>query len=91
MLRRQTLPTSVAALCLALGIAGTTAMFSVGHTMLLRPLPYPNGERLVSIHTRTRALVATGFIDFPVMAAHFERTQIFSPATIPLLCATPRL
>ena len=31
------------------------------------------------------ALVATGFIDFPVMAAHFERTQIFSPATIPLL------
>ena len=31
------------------------------------------------------ALVATGFIDFPVMAAHFERMQIFSPATIPLL------
>lgn len=52
MLRRQMLSTSVAAICLALGIAGTTAMFSVGHTMLVRPLPYPNGERLVSISTR---------------------------------------
>ncbi|MEP6493514.1 MAG: ABC transporter permease [bacterium] len=49
VLRRQTLPTIVAATCVALGIGATTAMFSIGNTMLLRPLPYPNGDRLVSI------------------------------------------
>ena len=30
-------------------------------------------------------LLACGFIDFPVLAAHFERTSLFEPATIPLL------
>ena len=30
-------------------------------------------------------LLACGFIDFPVLAAHFERTGVFAPATIPLL------
>jgi predicted permease len=49
VLRRQALPTTVAAVCIALGIGATTAMFSIGNTMLLRPLPYPNGDRLVSI------------------------------------------
>jgi MFS family permease len=30
-------------------------------------------------------LLACGFVDFPVLAAHFEKNQIFAPATIPLL------
>ena len=30
-------------------------------------------------------LLACGFVDFPVLAAHFEKSQIFQPATIPLL------
>lgn len=30
-------------------------------------------------------LLACGFVDFPVLAAHFEKNQIFQPATIPLL------
>ena len=30
-------------------------------------------------------LLACGFIDFPVLGAHFEKTHLFAPATIPLL------
>ena len=40
----------VAVLTLALGIGANTAIFSVIHGMYLRPLPYPGGERLVSVY-----------------------------------------
>jgi predicted permease len=48
-LRKQPIFASVAVLTLALGIGGNTAIFSLLYQILLRPLPYPDSNRLVFV------------------------------------------
>ena len=52
-LRRTPVFTSVAISTLALGIGANTAIFSVVHHLLLAPLPYPDGNRIVRLGTES--------------------------------------
>jgi len=47
--RRMPAFTAVATITLALGIGATSAMFTLVNSILLRPLPYPESDRLVRV------------------------------------------
>src|SRR5262245_48831136 len=56
--------TLIAALTLALGIGANTAIFSVINTVLLKPLPYAESERLMAVW-EVRKNGARGSVSYP--------------------------
>lgn len=60
---------ALAVATLAVGIGTATAIFSLGEAMVLRPVPYPEGDRLVGMFS---ANARTGFSSFAVSYPDFE-------------------
>lgn len=54
-LRRKPMLTGAALICLALGIGANTAVFSVVNNLMLRALPFEDGDSLVRIRDEYRA------------------------------------
>lgn len=44
--------TVLAVIVLALGMGANTAIFSVVNAVLLRPLPYPDADRIAMVYTK---------------------------------------
>jgi putative ABC transport system permease protein len=74
--------TAVAALTLAIGIGANTAIFSVIDTILLRPLPYRDPSRLVSLYETEASpgsypFAAPDFLDWKAQNNTFQDMTLF--------------
>ena len=75
--RRSPGYTAVALITLALGIGAVTAIFSVVHGVLLKPLPFPESDQLVSVselnsHGRAMQNAWRNFADWRERAESFD-------------------
>src|SRR6266498_4096469 len=68
----------VATIALALGIGANTAIFSVVNAVLLRPLPFPNSERLMNLwETDSQRGLERGSASYPNFADWREQNHVF--------------
>jgi putative ABC transport system permease protein len=85
-LRRNPTFTVVAVLTLALGIGGSTAIFSLINGVILRPLPFPEPDGLFSILTQVGEAPPTqtsyrSYLDWRERSTAFQELAIFDSSS----------
>ena len=85
--------TAVAMMTLALGIGPNVAIFSVIWAVFLTPLPYPNGNRLVVIWTKSKGernpCRADDYLQYLSQSKSFQHLDFFSWSDIRLTNTDP--
>jgi hypothetical protein len=76
--------TAIAVTTLALGIGANTAIFSVVNAVLLRPLPYPNADRLVAVSENSLeapdiSVAYPDYLDWRAQQSSFEEMSARMP------------
>src|SRR5437868_7597777 len=92
MLRKSPSFTAVAVLTLALGIGANAAIFSYIDAWFIKPLPYPQPDRLVIFETQDKkhgwtsggVTSAADFFDFQKQNTSFEQTVAWAGASLNL-------
>jgi len=75
--------TAVAIIALGLGIGANTAIFSLVNGVLLRPLPYPEAERIVYFEGRNDAMgISNSNISVPDFAEWSKQEQLFAATAL---------
>lgn len=82
MLAKSPMFTAIAVLTLALGIGGNTAIFSVVNSVLLKPLPYQDPERVVIVSEKApqfpeMSVSYLNYEDWKAQAKSFEQMAAF--------------
>jgi putative ABC transport system permease protein len=75
--RRTPVLATAMVLTLALGLGANTAVFSVVHSVMLRPLPYPEPHRLVELFEHRKSVDAVMRVSGPNYSSWVERSRSF--------------
>jgi putative ABC transport system permease protein len=67
----------LAVTALAVGIGSTTAIYTVVHTVLLKPLPYRDGERFVALYAASFAEPGPSSLNYRDVVEFSRRTHSF--------------
>jgi predicted permease len=67
----------LAVVALAVGIGSTTAIYTVVHTVLLKPLPYRDGERFVALFAASFSEPGVASLNYPDVIEFSRRTHSF--------------
>jgi len=95
VLQREWRAAASAVACIAIGIGASTAMFAVADALLLRPLPFPNGDRLyVAATSASGSRETTGtswedFLDWRARQHSFAELAAYAATPFPVVLDQP--